>query len=256
MAIPAGFNIGQVVYQHQWTESLFSIRIQVPKTFYFAGQFTKLALFEPDGDLIRRAYSIVNHPDDHAKTNELEFLIITDTMGQLSPKLHQLTIGDEVLVGQEGAGFMTLAEIPQSTQELWLLSTGTAIGPFLSMLEDDSIIDRFKKIVLVNAVRYQNELSYQSLIQRLKYHYKERFHYVPIVSRESVSGALSGRVPELLKSGILQTRVNSSLSHEKSFFYLCGNPEMVRDTSTTLKELGYSKHLRSKSGQYSSENYW
>jgi len=251
-----GFTQAVVTKRTDWTESLFSLRVQVPFTSYVAGQFIKLAQYDEHQDLIRRAYSIVNHPSDHKATGELEFLIITDPNGQLSPLLHALEVGDELLVGQDPAGFMTLDEVPENTRHLWLLSTGTAIGPYLAMLNDASIENRFERVVLVNATRLKAELSYQEEIARLKQRYQERLVYVRIVSRESVSGALSGRIPMLLESGALQQAAGIPLQANGSFFYLCGNPSMVRDCSESLIEAGFNKHLRRNPGQFSSENYW
>tara|TARA_R110001583_G_scaffold22377_2_gene83948 strand:+ start:6935 stop:7708 length:774 start_codon:yes stop_codon:yes gene_type:complete len=251
-----GFNQAVVTKRIDWTHNLFSLRVKVPFMPYTAGQFTKLAQYDEHNELIRRAYSIVNHPSDHEATGELEFLIISDPNGQLSPRLHRLAVGDELLVGNEPAGFMTLDEVPGHTRHLWLLSTGTAIGPYLAMLNDASIAKRFERVVLVNATRFEEELSYQEEITQLKQDYQERLTYVRIVSRELVSGALSGRIPMLLKSGELQRAVGIPTEGNTHFFYLCGNPSMVRDCSGILKELGFSKHLRRKPGQFSSENYW
>ncbi len=251
-----GFNQAIVTKRIDWTENLFSLRIKAPLTDYIAGQFVKLAVYDEQNELIRRAYSIVNHPDDHNETGELEFLIVTDEAGLLTPCLHMLAVGDELLVGKDPAGFMTLDEVPEYTRNLWLLSTGTAIGPYLAMLNDKSIEERFDKVVLVNATRLESELSYQTEIEQLKQRYQERLVYVRIVSREPVSGALSGRIPMLLKNGDLQKAAGVPLEKSNSFVYLCGNPNMVRDCSDCLNELGLSKHLRRKSGQFSSENYW
>ncbi len=252
----AGFNHAIVTSRTDWTSNVFSLRVNVIDTSYVAGQFIKLALCDEKGALIRRAYSIVNHPQDHLTSGELEFLIIAAEDGQLSPMLHRLRIGDELLVGCEATGFMTLDEIPANTTQLWLLSTGTAIGPYLAMLDDQNMIERFKRIILVNATRYQAEQTYQEQIARLKLRYQERFTYVPVISRESVSGALSGRIPMLLDTDTLQTHVGMSPTDKSSFVYLCGNPAMVKETSDSLKSLGLNKHLRRQAGQFSSENYW
>lgn len=254
----AGFISGVITQKTHWTEQLFSIRVAVASKFtsYIAGQFVKLALYDPQGELIRRAYSIVNHPSDFNNSGELEFLIIADPTGQLSPRLQQLQMGDEVLVSESTAGFMTLDEIPSHSNELWLLSTGTAIGPYLAMLEQPSIEHRFNKIVLVNATRTQAEQSYPEKIQTYKTKFGERFTYVPVISRESVRGALSGRIPMLLENGALFQAAGSLPDTTSCFFYLCGNPAMVKESSESLKKLGFRKHLRRQPGQFSSENYW
>lgn len=252
----SGFTSAQVIKQQAWSDTLFSISLKAANVEFQAGQFVKLALFDANGELVKRAYSVVNHPQQYQKSGELEFLIVTVPEGRLSPLLHQRAIGDQVYVSQQGAGFMTLDEIPIYARELWLLSTGTAIGPFLSLLQDEKIALRFNRLVLVHAVRYSSDWVYQEIIHKLTLRYPGKFIYVPIVSREQVAGHLSGRIPELLKGGELEKYAGINLKPEESFIYLCGNPQMIRDTSDRLKDMGYHKHLRRKAGHFSSENYW
>lgn len=177
-------------------------------------------------------------------------------MASCLPRLSTLQPGDSVYVGEEPAGFMTLEEIPETARDLWMLSTGTAIAPFLSMLTDLVSEVRFERLVLVHAVRKEAELVYQERILALQERLGQRFHYVPVVSREIVPYALTGRIPTLLASGALSKITNVKLDPLNSFFLICGNPEMVRDSRETLQKMGYRKHLRSKFGQFSSENYW
>ncbi len=254
--IPHGLIKGVVLKRHDWTDRLFSLFVEAPINAYQAGQFTKLALPDGCGDWIRRAYSIVNNPKQMEGHQQMEFLIIADESGELSPRLKALNSGDEIFVGKEASGFMTINEMPQGVEDLWLLSTGTAIGPFISILETPLLEERFKNIVLVHAVRTQSELIYQERIQQLVNRYNKRFHYVPIVSREHVTRTLCGRIPTLLLSREIENRAKCQLSKAHSFLYICGNPNMVKDTSDALKELGFNKHLRRKPGQFSSENYW
>jgi len=254
--IPHGLIEGRLIERIDWTDKVFSLIVKAPVSTYTAGQFTKLALQTASGEWIRRAYSLVNSPNHKRGFQEMEFLLITAADGELSPRLNALTKDDRVYVGKEASGFMTLDEVPEGMKDLWLLSTGTAIGPFLAILAEPQTQSRFENIVLVNAVRTQAELVYQSKIQALVQRYQGKLHYIPIVSRESCAGMLSGRIPALLGSGELAKKAQVKLTPEDSFFYLCGNPSMVHDTSEALIKLGYCKHLRRKAGQYSSENYW
>lgn len=254
--IPHGLIKGVVLKRHDWTTRLFSLFVEAPISAYQAGQFTKLALPDGHGDWVRRAYSIVNNPKQADGHQRMEFLIIADERGELSPRLKALNSGNEIFVGKEASGFMTIDEIPQGVGDLWLLSTGTAIGPFISLLETPLLETRFKNIVLVHAVRTQSELIYQDRIQQLFSRYNKRFNYVPIVSREHVPGSLCGRIPTLLLNREIEKRAQCKLNKAHSFLYICGNPNMVKDTSDALKELGFNKHLRRKLGQFSSENYW
>lgn len=254
--LPNGIISGVVTQRIDWTERLFTLQVKAPIKPYVAGQFTKLALFDQNGDLIRRAYSIVNHPEHALGFQTMDFLIIADDDGQLSPMLNALNINDEIFVGENPSGFMTLKEIPTDKKDLWLLSTGTAIGPFLAILDTPELNKRFENLVLVHAVRKESELVYGEQIEHLKKKFNGQLRFIPIVSRECVDGTLQGRIPQLLTESILQQHANCPLDKERSFIYMCGNPDMVKDTSTALKGLGFEKHLRRKPGQFSSENYW
>lgn len=254
--LPHGLIEGTVTDRIDWTDSVFSLRVNAPVSDYVAGQFTKLALQNESGEWIRRAYSLVNSPNHKNGYQEMEFLLITAPDGELSPRLNALCRDDSIYVGREASGFMTVNEIPEQMTDLWLLSTGTAIGPFLAILDEQQTQSRFDRIVLVHGVRTEAELVYQSKIQALTRRYQGKLRYVPVLSRESCTGILKGRIPQLLESGQLLSKAQVELTPENSFFYLCGNPSMVHDTSEALVNLGYRKHLRRKPGHFSSENYW
>jgi len=251
-SIPPRLIEGTIVERIDWTERLFTLKVQASIMPFKAGQFTKLALPTAQGEWHRRAYSMINAPNEKI----LEFLLVTVPDGELTPRLDLLKAGDKLYVGEQPTGFMILDEIPEAARDLWMLSTGTAIGPFLSILADPATQVQFERLVLVHAVRKEEELVYQERIAEIQKRFGDRFHYIPVVSREKVDYALSGRIPELLLSGALSEFSGVELDPINSFFLLCGNPEMVRDSRETLQQMGYKKHLRSEAGQFSSENYW
>ncbi|MCL9781260.1 ferredoxin--NADP reductase [Vibrio sp. S4M6] len=253
-SIPRDVILGQVTKRKDWTSNIFTIWVQADIGAYQAGQFTKLALANEQGEWTKRAYSMVS--SHQASPGELEFLIITDENGSLTPRLNRLSEGDDIYVGTTVSGFMTVDEIPDYAKDLWLLSTGTAVGPFLSILREANRLERFRKIVLVHAVRYKDELVYHELTQQLIRQYAGKLMHVPIISREEQTSTLKGRIPHLLMHGEIQSEATLDLSPDYSWVYMCGNPAMVRDTAETLKALGLNKHLRRKPGQFSSENYW
>lgn len=242
---------GKVTHVEHWTETLFSLQVSAEIDPFTAGQFAKLAL-DIDGERIQRAYSYVNA----ASNQPLEFYLVTSTDGKLSPKLHQLQSGDELLITKQAAGFFVLNEVP-NCETLWMLATGTAIGPYLSILQEGKDLERFNNIVLVHAVRYGQDLSYLPLMNKLQKRYQGQLRIQTVVSREMISGALHGRLPPLIADGSLEFATGLSIDIEKSHIMLCGNPEMVRDTQKLLKETrGMNKHLRRKPGQITSEHYW
>lgn len=241
----------KVIKVNHWTDMLFSITVHAPVSSFIAGQFAKLAL-EIDGVRVQRAYSYVNSPDD----DNLEFYLINVPEGKLSPCLHTLQPGDELMVTKEAAGFFVLEEIPDC-QTLWMLATGTAIGPYLSILQQGLDLDRFENIVLVHAARFSADLSYLPKMRQLQEKFAGKLRIQTVVSREQCSDALSGRVPALIHSGQLEAAVGLKMDAENSHIMLCGNPQMVRDTQQLLKETrAMNKHLRRKPGHISSENYW
>lgn len=242
---------GKVIQIHHWTDALVSLVVNAPIDKFTAGQFAKLAL-DIDGERVQRAYSYVNSPCDP----DLEFYLVTVPDGKLSPKLTTLNIGDEVLVTEQASGFFVLDEVP-TANTLWMLSTGTAIGPFLSILQLGQDLDRFENIVLVHAVRYAADLSYLPLMEKLVERYQGKLRIQTIVSRENHISSLTGRIPALIESGALEKTVGLTITPEDSHIMLCGNPQMVRDTQQLLKEQrDMRKHLRRKPGHITSEQYW
>jgi ferredoxin--NADP+ reductase len=137
-----------------------------------------------------------------------------------------------------------------------MLSTGTAIGPFLSILKTDEPWRRFSSIVLVHAVRNSEELTYQDQIRRLLDEHPVELKIVPFVSREDTGFAIKGRVPEAIKDGRLEAKSGVELSAERSQVMICGNPDMVRDTSLMLEARGLKKNRRKAPGHITVENYW
>jgi ferredoxin--NADP+ reductase len=138
-----------------------------------------------------------------------------------------------------------------------MFATGTAIGPYCSILQEGKNINRFKNIVLIHAVRYKNELTYLPLMNKLYKNYNGKLKIETIVSREKTNDSLNGRIPFLLKNHILEKKIGLKINCNDSHVMLCGNPSMVKDTYLFLKEDRFmQKHLRRKQGHITMENYW
>lgn len=241
---------GKVVSNQHWTDQLYSLKISADIEPFIAGQFCRLAL-DMDGERVARPYSLINSPDD----NILEFYSIIVPEGPLSNSLSQLQPNDTVWVTHKASGFFTLNEVPDS-KHLWLLSTGTGIGPFLSILKTQEPWSRFNKIILAHGVRHQHDLTYQELIQNLKNIYPEQFCYVPFVSRETVQEAIKEHIPIAIKEKSLEKKVNLKITPDDSQVMLCGNPSMISDTIEVLSQRGLKKNLRRSPGHITTEKYW
>ncbi|MDO6706260.1 ferredoxin--NADP reductase [Photobacterium sp. 1_MG-2023] len=240
----------KVIKNRHWNSDLFSLTLEANIEPFKAGQFTKLAL-ECDGKMIQRAYSFVNPPNTH----QIEIYATRVADGLLSPRLHALEPGDEVFITARANGFFTLDEVPEG-ESLWMLSTGTAIGPYLSILREDTVWKRFRKIVLVHAVRFAADLSYQAEINALKATHPEQLIVQPFVSREPAPLTLPGRIPQAIADGMLERHVGIPLDPQTSQLMLCGNPAMVKETKAVLETRGFEKNLRRKPGQITVEHYW
>ena len=241
---------GRVVERIDWTDRLHSLRVEARIEPFRAGQFTKLGL-QIGGETVGRPYSMVNAPGDPV----LEFYFSLLPEGPLSPRLSALGPGDAVLVAPQPNGFLVLDEVPPAIH-LWLLSTGTGIGPFLSILKTAEPWQRFQRIVLVHAARTANELTYRRTIARIAEAEPKRFAYIPFLSREPADYALAGRIPQAIADGRLEARAGFALDPAHAHVMLCGNPAMVADAAAALAARGLRKHRRREAGQITTETYW
>ena len=236
---------GRVIENRRWTEALFTLRVDGAPLSFEAGQFVRIAL-DVNGERVARPFSMVNAPDDPV----LEFYGIVVPEGPLSPRLERLRPGERLYVAPNPAGFLVLSELPDA-QTLWLLSTGTGIAPFISMLRAGTPWKRFRNVVLVHAVRHAKELVYREEAQRIR-----NLRYVTVVSREDAPGSLRGRIPALVRNGQLEAAAGLKLAADSSQVMLCGNPDMLKDTTEVLKERGMRKNRRRTPGHITVESFW
>ena len=245
---------GTVVGRRRWTDRLHSLQVAAPEVTFVAGQFGRLALPAPPGskeEMVGRPYSFVNAPDSAPH----EFYFVTVPEGPLSPRLAALVPGEPVWLLRTANGFFSVGELPEA-ELLWCLSTGTGLGPFLSILRTPEPWARFLRIVLVHAVRHGDELSYGDVIAGIAAARPGAFTFVPMVSREPHPGALAGRIPDAIREGRLEFRAGLALAAETSHVMLCGNPAMVDDTQKALAERGMRRHRRREPGHVTVETYW
>jgi len=241
---------GRVVGQKRWTDRLCSLQVAAPLGRFEAGQFVKLAL-DVGGERIARPYSLVNPPGLEPQ----EFYYNVVAAGPLSPRLAALAAGDAVCVAPNVAGFLVLAEVPDA-ENLWLIATGTGLGPFLSILRTEAPWRRFSRVTLVHATRTAAEQTYGELLEAVGAARGEQFRRVAFVSREKAPGTLEGRVPAAIGDGRLERAAGTELSAERSHAMLCGNPSMVIDVTAALAERGMRKHRRRAAGHITVETYW
>jgi ferredoxin--NADP+ reductase len=245
---------GRIVATRRWTDDLYSIEVDAPAVSFVAGQFARLALPAPPGSKearVGRPYSFVNPPQQ--APHEFYFIVVPG--GPLSPRLAALVPGDPLWLGPRANGFFSLGEIPDA-EALWCISTGTGIGPFLSMLRTDEPWQRFGRVVLVHGVRYARELTYQDVIAQIRGARGGAFTYVPMVTRDAHGAALPGRIPAAIDDGRLEARASLALTAENAHAMLCGNPAMVDDVQKVLAARAMRRHRRREPGHITLETYW
>jgi ferredoxin--NADP+ reductase len=241
---------GRVLEQRQWAERLYSLKVEAEDIAFEAGQFVKLAL-PAAGEMLARAYSFANAPQERP----YQFYYVTVTDGPLTQRLCRLAPGDTVFLSPNPAGFLVLSEVPDA-ENLWLMATGTGIAPFLSILKTEAPWQRFRRVVLMHAVRFARELTYRDAIAEIQARRVGRLSVVSVVSREQVEGALGGRIPAAIQDGRLEQAAGAELSAAGSQVMICGNPAMVTDAVHALAARGLYKHRRRSPGQVTFENYW
>jgi ferredoxin--NADP+ reductase len=239
------------------TPSLFTLRTTRDPGFRFvAGQFARLGVTKADGTTVWRAYSMVSSPHDEF----LEFFSIVVPDGEFTSELSRLREGDTLMIEKQAVGYLT-ADRFSDGRDLWLLSTGTGVAPFLSILQDFEVWEKFERIILVYSAREGKELAYQQLIAELTQRdylaeYADKFQFIATVTREEYPGALHGRITALIENGELERVAGVELSPEFSRVMICGNPQMIDDTRAVLKQRDMRLNLSRKPGQIAVENYW
>src|SRR3984885_2908969 len=152
----ASIGTERVLSVHHWNESVFSFRTTRDPSFRFEnGHFVMLGM-PVGGKPLMRAYSIAsaNH-EEH-----LEFLSIKVADGPLTSRLQHIKPGDEVLVSRKPTGTLLLRDLKPG-KRLYLLSSGTGLAPFMSLVKDPEVYERFEKVILVHGVRFRSELAYR-----------------------------------------------------------------------------------------------
>jgi ferredoxin--NADP+ reductase len=230
----------KVLSVHHWNDTLFSFKTtRDPGLRFENGQFVMIGL-QAEGKPLLRAYSIASpNYEEH-----LEFFSIKVPNGPLTSRLQHLQVGEDVLVSRKPTGTLVLHDLKPG-KHLYLLSTGTGLAPFMSLIQDPEAYEQYEKIVLIHGVRYVNELAYEKFITEelpqnefFGEEVRNKLIYYPTVTREPYRN--QGRLTDLIESGKLFTDIGlPPLDPAVDRAMICGSPQMLADTSALLDRRGF-----------------
>ncbi len=241
----------RVLSVHHWTDRLFSFTTTRDPALRFSnGHFTMIGLKVNDKPLLR-AYSIVSaNYEEH-----LEFLSIKVPDGPLTSRLQHIKVGDSIIVGKKPTGTL-LIDYLLPAKRLYLMSTGTGLAPFLSVIRDPETYEKFEEVILIHGVRQVAELAYHDYITReLPRHeflgelVTKQLKYYPTVTREPFRN--QGRIPNLIESGKLFTDLGvPPLDPLTDRVMLCGSPEMLASLKTLLEHRDFEEGNTTRPGDF------
>jgi len=247
----SAFNEERVLSIHHWTDKLFTFKTTRDASLRFSnGHFTMIGL-KVNGKPLLRAYSIVSaNYEDH-----LEFLSIKVPDGPLTSRLQHIQEGDTIIVGRKPTGTL-LIDYLLPGKRLFLLSTGTGLAPFMSIVRDPDTYNKFEQIILVHGVRQKDELAYHDLlVEHLPAHeflgdmVSSQLRYYPTVTREAYKNM--GRVTDLIETGKIFDDLDlPPLDPAEDRVMICGSPGMLKDLKHLLESRGFNEGNTSKPGDF------
>ena len=241
-----------VTFVEHYTESYFRFRIQRPtKLIFVAGQFIMIGLMINDKPVMR-AYSIANPEWDE----ELEFYSIIVPDGELTSRLKDIKVGDEVMMSARPVGSLTLSSLRGEGKRLFMLSTGTGVAPFASLIRDERTYRNFDEVYLTQTCRYAKDLQYATdRVAEAKEcplvgeEAQKKLKLYSSVTREPYT--YEGRITHLIENGKLFTDLGiPNFNPETDRVMICGSMAMLKDIQAILDAANFSRGSGHVPGDY------
>ena len=237
-----------------WTDWLFSFRIARPKNFRFqSGEFVMIGVSKNGGKPLLRAYSITSPSWD----DELEFYSIIIPNGPLTSQLQHISKGDKLILNPKATGTLVLDSLLPG-KRLFMFASGTGIAPFISLVRDPEIYEKFEQIILFHTCREIKDLNYgKSTIETIGKdpligEYADRVFYYPTVTREEFH--TKGRITDLLKTGqIFQNLQLTPISCDTDRAMVCGSMGLNKDIKAFLETSGLKEGARNHPAEFVQE---
>ncbi|WP_273145002.1 ferredoxin--NADP reductase [Oceanicaulis alexandrii] len=245
------FTEEDVIAVRHYTDRLFSFRVTRPQSFRFrSGEFVMIGLMV-DGKPLLRAYSIASPAWDE----ELDFYSIKVPDGPLTSQLQHIKPGDKILMGKKSVGTLVLDAL-EPGKRFYLLSTGTGIAPFASVIRDPETYERFDQVILTHTCREVAELTYgKELVDAVREDplvgefVGDKLVYYPSVTREEFER--KGRITQLMDDGVIYDELGvPPLNPDTDRVMICGSMEMLNSCKERCDRAGLKEGSNARPAQY------
>ena len=244
---------GQTVLSvKHWDDRLFSFRVSRPASFRFrSGEFVMIGLPGENGKPVLRAYSIASPFWDE----ELEFYSIKVQDGPLTSKLQKIQPGDQVIVKTKSTGTLVLDALLPG-KRLWMLSTGTGVAPFASLMREPDTYEKYEQVILTQTCRLNSELEYGIDLEKrlledplVGEDAQQKFTRYATTTRET--SERMGRITDLIRSGKLFEDLGlPELDPAVDRVMICGSMGLNTDIKSILEARGFTEGANSRPGEY------
>jgi ferredoxin--NADP+ reductase len=249
--IPANVYAEKVVSVTHYTDRLFSFRVTRPQSFRFrSGEFVMIGLPNAERPVFR-AYSIASPAWD----DELEFFSIKVPDGPLTSHLQKIVAGDTVIMRQKATGTLVLDALTPG-KRLYMISTGTGIAPFASLIRDPETYEKFGQIVLTHTCRDVAELEYGAGLYRQSVEdpligelTNGRLTYYSSTTRGQFPRM--GRITTLIENGSLFADLGvEAFDPASDRVMICGSMAMLHDVKALVEKAGFRVGSHSEPGDF------
>lgn len=241
----------RVLEVQHYTDRLFRFRVTRPQSLRFcSGEFVMLGLPD-DIKPVMRAYSIASPAWDES----LEFFSIKVPGGPLTERLQKIQVGDEILLRPKTTGTLVNDALLPG-RRIFMLSTGTGVAPFVSLIRDPETYEKFESVILTHTCRTVGELKYG-------FDSVAATHQDPLVGEEATArlkhfasttrepSEHNGRITNLIETGEFFASLGIpafDAAHDR--IMMCGSMGMIKDIRQMLEPKGFTEGSHSQPGNF------
>lgn len=250
-APPSNLYVARVESVRHYTDKLFAFTCERPATLRFrSGEFVMIGLMNGERPLLR-AYSIASPAWD----DTLSFYSIKVPDGPLTSRLQHIEPGAEILIGRKPTGTLVLDALTPG-RRLFLLSTGTGVAPFASLIREPETYERYDEVIVTHTCRTDAELDYSREIVAATFAdplvgemAQGKLRLVTSLTREE--HPLQGRVTTLIENGELFRSFNGNpFDPALDRVMICGSVPMLQDLKTIALKAGFVEGSNHEPGSF------